>query len=411
MAFPMFAQYTSPGFYRIQNQGEAGRYISIQNDKVSEDSKKISLASAKAVNEAVEALQLVKSKDSDPGTIIYISGDKSSLTLEAQGMNTSKLLNDFGHGNQILQMSNQGELKTDYSGYQIDLIDYCYDYPVKKDGFCGVATLQFIRQLDADQKKYALWKIKKIDNENEFFGINPDISIQVGQNEYKYYTTLFTSFAYQLSDGMKAYYIDQHIYDTNHVKEPIAELKEIPDGKVPAATPVIIKCSSSNVADNKVTLLAETLSPITGNELKGRIFCFIPTEYEDQSMKNALEFNKNSMRVIGFVDGELSLVEDANSTYSNGLALSNIQNKKYIPANKVYLPISSSDAKATANGIKLLLPNEYAVAASITKVISEEKHVQEGIYTLTGIKVKEDNNTDNLPSGIYIINGKKQVIR
>ena len=128
-------------------------------------------------------------------------------------------------------------------------------------------------------------------------------------------------------------------------------------------------------------------------------------------MKNALEFNQNTMRVIGFVDGELALVNDANSTYSNNLALKNNQNKKYLPANKVYLPISSSDAAATAKGIKLLLPNEYAVAASITKVISEDKPVQEGIYTLTGMKVKEDNNTENLPRGIYIINGKKQVVR
>ena len=411
MAFPMFAQFTSSGFYRIQNQGEAGRYLSIQNDKVSEESKNISLASGKAANEAVEALQLVKSKDSDPGTIIYISGDKSSLTLEAQGMNTSKLLSDFGHGDMSLQLSSQGELKTDYSGFQIDLIDYCYDYPIKKDGFCGVATLQYIRQLDTDQKKYALWKIKKINNDTEFFGINPDVSIQVGQDEFKYYTTLFTSFAYQLSDGMKAYYIDQHIYDTNHVQEPIAELKEIADGKVPAATPVIIKCSSANVADNKVTLLDETLSPISGNELKGRVFCFIPTEYEDQSMKNALEFNKNTMRVIGFVDGELALVDDANSTYGNSLALRSNQNKKYIPANKVYLPISSSDAAATAKGIKLLEPEAYAVATSISKIVSEEKTVKEGIYTLTGVKVKEGNNTNNLPVGIYIINGKKQVIR
>ena len=411
MAFPMFAQFTSPGFYRIQNQGEAGRYISIQNDKVSEDSKNISLASGKAANEAVEALQLVKSKDSDPGTVIYISGDKSSLTLEAQGMNTSKLLSDFGHGDMSLQLSSQGELKTDYSGFQIDLIDYCYDYPIKKDGFCGVATLQYIRQLDTDQKKYALWKIKKINNNDEFFGINPDVSIQVGQDEFKYYTTLFTSFAYQLSDGMKAYYIDQHIYDTNHVQEPIAELKEIADGKVPAATPVIIKCSSANVADNKVTLLDETLNPISRNELKGRVFCFIPTEYEDQSMKNALEFNKNTMRVIGFVDGELALVDDANSTYGNSLALRSNQNKKYIPANKVYLPISSSDAAATAKGIKLLEPEAYAVATSISKIVSEEKTVKEGIYTLTGVKVKEGNNTNNLPVGIYIINGKKQVIR
>jgi hypothetical protein len=199
---------------------------------------------------------------------------------------------------------------------------------------------------------------------------------------------------------MKAYYIDQHIYDTNHVKEPIAELKEITDGKIPAATPVIIECSSANVADNKTTLLDETLTPISGNELKGRVFSFIPTEREDQSMKNALQFNQNTMRVLGVVDGKLAFVAN------NSAAL----NKGYIPANKAYLPISSTFAASTANGIKLLLPSEYAVAASIKAVTSEEP-AKEGIYTLTGTKVKYTNSTDNLPKGIYIINGKKQVIR
>mgnify|MGYP003478423090 CR=1 FL=1 len=38
MAFPLFAQqYSGPGYYRLKNRGEAGRYISIENDKVSEN--------------------------------------------------------------------------------------------------------------------------------------------------------------------------------------------------------------------------------------------------------------------------------------------------------------------------------------------------------------------------------------
>ena len=102
-----------------------------------------------------------------------------------------------------------------------------------------------------------------------------------------------------------------------------------------------------------------------------------------------------------------SLVNKASNTYSNSLALNN----GYIPANKVYLPISSADATATAKGIKLLLPDDYAAATSISKVTCEDKPAQEGVYTLTGIKVKDTNSTDNLPSGIYIINGRKQVIR
>ena len=414
MVFPLFAQFSGEGFYRIKNRGEAGRYISIENDKVSEESKKISFSSGKSVSASVEALKAVRNKEYNPGTVIYVSGTTSALTLEAQGMNTDELLEKFGYSGYKLKESSKGELNTTYQGMQIDLIDFGYDYPVKKDAFCAVATLNFIATNSLGS--YALWDFKKIDNENEYFGIYPNEGIQIGS---KYYTTLFTSFAYQLREGMKAYYIDQHIYDTNHVKEPIARLQEITSGKIPAATPVIIECSSNNVADNKVTLLNETLSPISGNELKGRVFCFIPTQYEDQNMKNALEFNKNTMRVLGLVDIErdnsngkitgakLALVNEASNTYNNSLALNN----GYIPANKVYLPISSSDAAATANGIKLLLPDDYAAATSISKVTYEDKPVQEGVYTLTGIKVKDTNSTDNLPSGIYIINGKKQVIK
>lgn len=418
MTFPLFAQngYEGAGFYRIQNQGEAGRYISIENDKVSEESKKISFAGGKSVSANIEALKTVKNQNYNPGTIIYVSGNTSGLTLEAQGMNTDELLAKFGYSGYKLKMSGQGELNTTYEGYQIDLIDFGYDYPVKKDAFCAVATLNFIRTNTIN--KYALWNFKKIDNNSEFFGINPNEGITDGK---KYYTTIFTSFAYQLSEGMKAYYIGRHFYDTNHVEEPIAELIEITGGKIPAATPVIIECSSSNVADNKVTLLEDNLSPISNNPLKGRVFCFIPTQYEDQNMKNALEFNKNTMCVLGMKDitrgdrgettAKLVFVNESNNDYNISTSLTN----GYIPANKAYLPlnnISSSEADAIAKkGIRLLLPADYDVATSISKVVSEDKVVKEGIYTLTGVKVKDTNSTENLPSGIYIINGKKQVIR
>ena len=419
MTFPLFAQngYEGAGFYRIHNQGEAGRYVSIENDKVSEESKKISFAGGKSVSANIEALKTVNNKDSNPGTVIYVSGSTSGLTLEAQGMNTDELLAKFGYSGYKLKMSGKGELNTTYEGYQIDLIDFGYDYPVKKDAFCAVATLNFIRTNTINS--YALWDFKKIDNVNEFFGVNPNEGITDGK---KYYTTLFTSFAYQLSEGMKAYYIGRHFYDTNHVEEPIAELIEITGGKIPAATPVIIECSSSNVADNKVTLLEDNLSPISNNPLKGRVFCFIPTQYEDQNMKNALEFNKKTMCVLGMKDitrgdrgettgAKLVLITESNNDYNISTSLSN----GYIPANKAYLPlnsISSSEADAIAKkGIRLLLPADYDVATSISKVMSEDKTVKEGIYTLTGVKVKDTNSTENLPSGIYIINGKKQVIR
>lgn len=408
IALPLFAQQYS-GFYRIQNQGEAGRYISIQNTKVSEESKNISLSSGTAANTAVEALQLIrpKDKDSNAGTILYITGSNSSLVLEAQGVNTQKLLNKSGHGDQILKANNKGELFTTYSGMQVNLIDYGYTYPTNWSGTdcCGAATGPYIRQLATDEKNYVLWTFKKIDNVNEYFGVKPSEGIKIGD---KYYTTLYTAFAYQLPESMKAYYIDQYNYDIQKIGTPIAELKEITDRKIPESTPVIIECSSNTVSQNKVVLLEEKLSPISGNILKGNIFCYIPEGNEDPNLKNALEYKKSTMRVLASVNGKLCFVADNDNALK--VVTKNNVKERYIPANKAYLPINTTYNTATANGIQLLLPEDYAVATSISKVTADEQG-KTGIYTLSGIKVKEDNNTDGIPSGIYIIDGKKQVIR
>ena len=141
MAFPLLAQ-SYPGFYRIQNKGEAGRYISIQNTKVSDEAKNIDYSSGVSVNTAVEALQLIKAKDkdSDAGTILYITGNNNGLTLEAQGMNTQTLLNNLGKGDLSLLKGSKGELYTYFSGYAIYLLDYGFSYPATMTSTCGVAT-------------------------------------------------------------------------------------------------------------------------------------------------------------------------------------------------------------------------------------------------------------------------------
>ena len=403
IAFPLFAQYD--GFYRIKNKGAAGRYISIQNNKVSNDSKNINWTSGYSVKTEVDALQLVRDKDSDPGTILYITGTNNGLTLEAQGLNTQKLISSLGQGDLNLLKGSNGELYTSYSGHPIYMLDFGFDYPTTYNGrvCCGVATSSWInKELTSEEKTYIRWAFKKIDNTNEYFGIKPTEGIQIGE---KYYTTLFTTFAYQLPEDMKAFYIGR--YDFNR-QEPIAELKEITDRKIPASTPVIIECTSNDAANNKVTLLSDNLDPITGNQLNGNVFCFIPEGNEGAELWNVLDFNQNAMRLLGkLANGKLGFVAN------NDKALKVKSGAKYIPANKAYLPINPAYNTKTANGIELLLPEEYEVViAGISNVTIDEKdNTNAGIYTLTGIKVKEDNNTDDLPSGIYIIDGKKQVIK
>ena len=197
-----------------------------------------------------------------------------------------------------------------------------------------------------------------------------------------------------------------------------AELKEITGGKVPGGTPVILELSSNKASDNKVMPLNENITKIQGNELAGRYFCYILLKghgnYENENttgkeLKNALEFDKNTMRVLGVKDGKLAMVTENDKAFTKTRKEGNTTKYYYyMPANKAYLPIKKTESSAT--NITLLRPDEYEVALSISKVTTE-KSTKPGIYTLTGVKVKEDNNTSELPSGIYIIDGKKQVIK
>jgi len=412
---PLLAQYSGPGFYRIKNRGTAARYISIANDKVSDEAKQISLSSGYNQKIDIEALATIKNAEADPATILYIKGsEENGLILEAQGHNTQSLINSIGKDLRL--MSRDGFLYSKYDGMQVYLADEQWEETEKYDNCAKIISNNARTSKDdwGNYPNYVKWSLKKVNNDSEYLGINPSEGIAI---DNKYYTTLYTSFAYQLSEGMKAYYIDQHIYDTKHVEEPIAELKEITGGKVPSGTPVIIECSSNNATDNKVTPLDENLAKIQDNELAGRYFCYIlfkgrtKTESENETaatLKNALEFDQNKMRVLGIKDGKLAMVSDNDkalkvTTKSNGKG-------KYIPANKAYLPIKASES-STATNIRLLLPSEYQVAASISKVTVDENNSKAGVYTLTGVKIKEDSNTKGLPNGIYIIDGKKQVIR
>ena len=51
-----------------------------------------------------------------------------------------------------------------------------------------------------------------------------------------------------------------------------------------------------------------------------------------------------------------------------------------------------------------------SIQTAITEIITNNKALK-GIYSLTGIKVRNDNNTNNLPKGIYIVNGNKVVVK
>ena len=368
-ALPILAQLNGDGYYRIQNTSSYGRYLTISNNKVDETNKS-AITNGNEGN--VYGLKTVKDAVSDPSSIIYISKDNTAKSnnaynIQAQGINPLGFLKNNGAELKIYPDGNNYFLYGSKGSITLFLVDNN-----GSDGYIKVA------RKDA-YKENQSWKLHPVDQVTDYFGITPDENIKVGD---KYYTTIYASFPFQLGEGMKAYYVGEGKLDNG---TPYAELKEI-NSKVPAATPVIIECSSLDPADNKVTLLYGSDAPgaVSGNKLAGVYFCYVKmfpgTDMENpsanyQEIKNVIDYDSKKMRVLGLVNGKLGLVDASD----DALVITQIVTKdrktvlgqgRYLPANKAYFPIDESVAEATANGILLL---DQQGIENLSKLITDDK--------------------------------------
>ena len=400
MVLPTMAQFE--GFYRIRNNGAAKRYISIKNNKVEKRAKEVEIAAGASGEVSVWSLQTVKDPTTDPGSILYIAGNSSDLSLEGQGMRTRDLLSQY-------KLQNNGSaLFSEVTKSGVSITAYMADNYEKELGDNAEVRIIYGSKVTPAYGSYKAWEVIKIDNKEEYFAADPELKIGG-----KYYTTLYTSFAYELPEGVKAYYVDDHEYEK--VVSPVAELKEITD-IVPAATPVILECTSNKVEDNILKPIAGSNAPaaVKDNELKGIYFCGYlmlggkerTKDWYLDEWKNVTAYDSETMRVLGKdAEGNLALIPATN----NELVVTDLG--KYLPANKAYFTISEKEAEATKNGIKLLNKADFDTATAIQSVVSENATEKSGIYTLTGARVAEGNSTEGLTKGIYIINGKKVVVR
>ncbi|MBO4719246.1 MAG: leucine-rich repeat protein [Prevotella sp.] len=381
-ALPILAQLKGDGYYRIQNTSSYGRYLTISNNKIDETNKSY-ITSGNEGN--VDGLKTITDPISDPSSIIYISKDNTAQSnyaynIQAQGVNPLKFLKDNGAELKIYPDGNNYFIYGSKGSISLFLVDN-----PGPEGYIKVARKGVYPQNQS-------WKLYPVDQVVDYFAITPNEDIKVGD---KYYTTIYASFPFQLGDGMKAYYVINSKLESGI---PYAELKEI-NGKIPAATPVIIECSSLDPADNKVTLLTSNDAPaaISGNKLNGVYFCYVKmkasnisqenTSANYQKIKNVVNYDSKKMRVLGLVNGKLGLVD------ANDDALVVTDQGKYLPANKAYFPIDESVAEATANGIRLL---DKQGIEDLSKLITDNKAIFE--------KNEEGGNTVSV-TGNYNVSG------
>ena len=384
VAIPSFAQLNGDGYYRVQNV-QSGNYVTIVDNKGEKPSVSTSNIDAYAIN-TVNGFENVVS---DPGSIIYIEKESQGYVLKGQSMDSYKLTGFY------LQIYNSKSATNAYwaGGVYAGVTKYLFEAYNESFGFGYMTSGSKNSNGSARSRDWYILPVTEEDG--HYFGLAPELKI--GD---KYYTTLYTSFPYQVSEGMKVYYVKR--YRVGGDLGPMAEMTEIEDGRVPGDVPVIIECSSNLPANNKVTPLTASVTNNFQNELKGVYFCNVirwaddGEPYPDHKNWNTTAYNPSTMRVLGEVNGKLGFVK--------------ADDLEYLPANKAYLPITEEeDAQPVASSISLV--DAAAFTAGIESITAEKVVKDKGVYTLTGIKVREGLSTDNLPSGIYVVGGKKIIVR
>lgn len=358
------AQLSGNGFYRVQNN-KSERYITINDDIIGQ----VNTSSTTADLNNIITWRGFDYVKSNPASIIYIESVGSKYNLSAQGTSVYKIAG----GRTYIDITDKGgntyEFSVSYSGAKIKLYDDSKS--ADKGG---------VRQSSSDQS-YALWRMLPINTSDNYLGLQP--TVKVGDDEY--YGTLYADYAFKrVSDGIKIYYI-------NAEDEGRCRLKEITSEVIPAATPIIFKCSSNDPAQNMVMPVTDEAEKPTDNYLAGTYFASTTNKH-----KEFVEYDDATMHVLGVgADGQLSFVTAKSTDLVN--------DGQHIPMNTCWLRLFNN----LTGEFTVLDESQYAGISTINtdKEIGTSK---QGTFSLSGVRI---NDSRQLKPGIYIQNGKKMVIK
>ena len=293
-----------------------------------------------------------------------------------------------------------------------DLTGYCVNVTKKSDGTYEVSAsrsgvtkfLSDDRTNSSDQgklgtsgtAKYRRWIVDKIEatHATNYVGISPTITFNG-----KYYQTFYASFPFRtISPGMHVYYISD-------VEGNFALLKEI-EGDVPAATPVIIECASTNATDNRIEPLPTTTARVTDNLLCGVYFC--NGKRPQESVDAYTKFDAATMRILTVADGKLVMSDNAPERLQD-IMVNDYTLYEQVPA--ICIPANTCYFKANANTPKQVFLTSDPTAIDSLPSEKTDGGKPCGVYSLDGTQLRTTNNAEGLPAGIYIIGGKKVVRR
>ena len=238
----------------------------------------------------------------------------------------------------------------------------------------------------------AMWILEKVDDIN-YFGVKPSTNMR--GRDGKYYTTLYVDFPFQIKGDVKAYTIEG-VEAKNADGYYFARVKKLAQqgDTVPAQTAVVLECNSTNPADNQLLPTGDEKPKTSNNRLCGTFF---GGSINGLTVKDGAgnDYNVTHDNIRAFN------INTADSRNPIGFykVKSNVTN---IPGNKAFLVLTNAEAQAKS----FVLEFEDGGTTGIETIENSKRSTDDGVYyDLQGRRV------ENPTRGIYIVNGKKVVIK
>lgn len=330
-------------------------------------------------------------KYSMPSTVVYISKISTEfdgslkVNLSAQGISTTQIV---GAGaNLYLEPTSSNDTYYAFASLSkggMSFIKYLQVIDVDDDfeGFVDAVV-----QAGEKDAQYSKLKITPLDESSNYFGINPRVEL-----DGAYYDPFYVDFPYTFSSsGMTAYCV-KGLSEVGSDGKAYAIYGEAGISNIPAGTPLIIKCSSSDPASNKLKINGVSGESLTSTNILNGAYRCCPSPAK---IRDVVTYDPSTMRVLGTEDGKLVFKKS---------------NQSYIGANEAYIQVPSNYPDV----LQVVTQSEYEdiLASGIYGVSIEKANVNprtKGIYSISGVRVAETKDFDKLPSGVYIVDGKQQM--
>ena len=230
----------------------------------------------------------------------------------------------------------------------------------------------------------AKWFLEPVnDGVADYFGVAPAEKMK-GKNG-KYFTTLYTDFPMKVVDNINAYIVES--IGTTGAEKGYAQCKKIASKNdiIPAQTPIVLECETTASASNRLLPLANTTPAPTNNILKAVFF---------DEAKNTIETAGKTVRVFNI---------NPKPAVRNPLGFYRYSGT-IIKGNRAFLLVDANASGSKLDGYDM---EEEGTADGIDEVTTAtvETATNAVYYDLQGRRV------DHPVRGIYIVNGKKVIIK